>query len=256
MSARSNLENLQKAFAAHIRDPGRAPRPAGVEDRRMAIYRDLFFNNINGFLSSNFPVLRKLYEDDLWQALVRDFFAHHKAHTPLFPELPREFLRYLQDVRGVRDTDPPFLQELAHYEWVELALGLDEREIDDLPHDADGDLLAGVPVLSPLAWPLTYQFPVHRIRPEFRPSEPPGASSHLLVYRDRSDRVRFMELNPVTARLVALLKDNESASGLECLERIAAELSHPRPRTIVEAGRRVLDDLHRRDVIPGTRVNA
>ncbi|HKX55116.1 MAG TPA: putative DNA-binding domain-containing protein, partial [Xanthomonadales bacterium] len=34
------------AFAAHIRNPAVAPAPADVEDRRMQIYRDLFFNNI------------------------------------------------------------------------------------------------------------------------------------------------------------------------------------------------------------------
>jgi hypothetical protein len=48
----------------------------------------------------------------------------------------------------------PWLHELAHYEWVELALQIAD---DDLPpHDPDGDLLAGKPVPSPLAWALAY----------------------------------------------------------------------------------------------------
>lgn len=255
MTTPRRLSELQKAFAAHIRDPEHAERPEGVEDRRMAIYRDLFYNNIQGFLASNFPVIRKLYDNERWHELVRDFFAHHRSHTPLFPELPREFLRYLQDVRGERPEDPPFLLELAHYEWVELALSLDEHEIDDISHDPDGDLLAGVPVVSPLAWSLSYRFPVHRIRPDYQPQEPPEEPTHLLVYRDRGDRVRFVALNPVSARLISLLKENDSANGLECLERIAEELSHPQPRTVISAGRKVLEDFRRRDVILGIRPN-
>ena len=75
--------------------------------------------------------------------------------------------------RARRDAgDPPWLAELAHYEWVELALQIAERRRLP-PHDPDGDLLDGVPVLSPLAWPLAYRWPVHRIGPDSSPSAPP-----------------------------------------------------------------------------------
>ena len=40
----------QYEFTAHIRDPERNARPDGIEDRRMGIYRDLFYNNVEGFL--------------------------------------------------------------------------------------------------------------------------------------------------------------------------------------------------------------
>ena len=44
----------QNEFMAHIREPEHNPKPNDIEDRRMAIYRDLFFNNIAGFISSVF----------------------------------------------------------------------------------------------------------------------------------------------------------------------------------------------------------
>lgn len=250
---REALFELQKAFARHIRDPENEPVPPDVEDRRMAVYREIFYNNIKGFLASNFPVIHRILDEASWQALCRDFFAEHRAHTPMFPELPREFLRYLQDVRGNREGDPPFLLELAHYEWAELALTLDTHEIEEVPVEPDGDLLSGVPVVSPVAWLLGYSFPVHRIRPDFQPREPGGETTHLVVYRDREDRVRFLELNPVSARLLALLKENDGRSGLQCLEAIAEELAHPQPETVIEGGRQVLEDLKRRDVLLGTR---
>jgi len=57
------LARLQTGFAAHIRDPQNKPAPDGIEDRRMGIYRELFFNNIKSFISSNFPVLKTLFSE-------------------------------------------------------------------------------------------------------------------------------------------------------------------------------------------------
>ena len=95
----------------------------------MKIYRDLFFNNIQTMLAGNFPVLRALYSEQDWLALIRAFYAHYRCHTPLFTEIAREFLRYLQDFRETTESDPPFLLELAHYEWVEMALELDDKDL-------------------------------------------------------------------------------------------------------------------------------
>ena len=253
-----DLRSLQEGFANHLRDPERHPAPGDVEDRRMAIYRDLFFRNLSNLIARSFPVLRKLYDEEAWATFMREFYATHEFHTPLFPEIPREFLQYLQEERGARESDPPFLLELAHYEWVEIALDLDETDLDALPVDRDGDLLAGFPVLSPLAWPLAYRFPVHEIRPAFQPAEPPEQPTHLLVYRDREDAVRFMRLNNVSMRVVLLLKDQAvkelpPQTGLSVLNSVVAELDHPRPEAALEAGAALLRDLAERDVILGTQ---
>ena len=92
-------------------------------------------------------------------SIVRRAFP--REATPLFPEIAREFVDFLQARAGQSDCDPPFLAELAHYEWVELALQISEATVDDLGREPLGDpgsspgqaLLDGVPVLSPLAWP-------------------------------------------------------------------------------------------------------
>jgi len=258
------LRAQQERFAAHIRNPDSNPAPDDVEDRRMAIYRELFFNNLSNFIARSFPVLRKLFDEEGWNRMMRHFYTVHACHTPLFPEIPREFLQYLQDERGPQAGDPPFLLELAHYEWVELALDLDERELEDVPADRDGDLLTGVPVLSPLAWPLAYRFPVHRISPENKPEAAPDTPTHLLVYRTRQDQVKFMQLNGVTARMLTLLSGDTPAAaapvkalthrtGLSVLNAIADELDHPKREQLIQAGAAALQDLADRDVILGTR---
>lgn len=253
-TAPESLRKLQTGFAAHIRDPQKSPAPDGIEDRRMAIYRELFFNNIRSFLSTNFPVLHSLYDAAGWDTLCRDFYRDFQCQAPLFPEIPREFLRYLQEGRGDRADDPPFMLELAHYEWVELALSIAETEAEASAAIAtDGDLLQGCPLLSPLAWALCYSFPVHRIGPDFQPQVPDDQPTYLLVYRNADDDVVFIELNPVSARLFALLQDNPNLSGLQALQQISAELAHPDPDVVIAGGLQILEQWRQRGIVLGPR---
>jgi len=243
----------QYAFAAHIRDPERMPPPEGVEDRRMAIYRDLFYNNVESLLAGFFPVLHRLLEEDEWHGMVRDFFIRHRAKTPLFLELAQEFLEYLQGERVACPADPPFLLELAHYEWVELALSISDEDLDPALADPNGDPMMGRPVISPLAWNLSYRFPVHRISPDFRPAEPGDEPTHLVVYRNRADDVEFLEINAVTQRLLQLVQENPGWTGHETVKRIAEELQHPQPELVIQAGTQLIRDLRARNVFLGTR---
>ncbi len=247
------FQQQQHAFAAHIRDPENAAAPADVEARRMAVYCELFYNNIEGVLSSSFPVLRSLYGDDEWHALVRGFFSRHHAQTPYFGELPREFIHYLQHERVTQPSDPAFLLELAHYEWVEMVLSIAEEEPDFSAIDSDGDLMEGVPVLSPLAWLLSYRYPVQRIGPDYLPDKAPEQPTHIVVYRDLNDAIGFLELNPVTARLLQRMADNRTKAGIDLLLQIAAELDHPGPQAVVEGGRAIFAELQQRGVLLGIR---
>ncbi len=217
----ASLSESQLALARHLRNPAQAPAPAGVESRRLKIYQDLVYRNIEGFISNGFPVLRSLYGESDWQGLVRAFIQQHRCRSPYFLEISQEFLRYLMEEHEPRVCDPPFMTELAHYEWVELALDVAE---ETLPAEAPvGDLGEAVLTLSPLAWSLAYRFPVHRIGPGFRPLEA-GEPTYLAVYRDRTDTVRFMELSAATARLLALFRDNSSERVSALLARLAVEL--------------------------------
>lgn len=239
------FQEFQFALARHIRDPRAAPRPAGVPARRMGIYNELLYNNLEGFLLACFPVTRQILGERRWPKLVRAFFREARCHTPYFREIPREFLRWLLDGKSSLPL-PPWLTELAHYEWAELAV--DIMEADAPPCDAEGDLLNGVPVLTPALLNLAYAWPVHRIGPDWRPRKP--AAAHLLVYRDTDDRVRFMELNPVSARLVALLQEGGRTGRAAC-RVIADELGHPQPEAVVAHGATVLDELCRARVVLG-----
>lgn len=243
---------LQGIFAAHVRDPLHAPQPPGIEPRRMAVYTDLFFNNIESLLSANFPVIRALYDDSAWRGLVRAFYSEHRCHTPLFTEIAREFIRFLEARRDADAGDPPFLVELAHYEWSELCAEIDEADVASVPHDPLGDVVDGVPVVSPLARVLAYRFPVHRISADFRPAEAPPNPTLILLTRDRNDELRFIEIDPLTALLFERLAANTQKSGRACLETLLADLGRDDEAARV-SGAAILNRLRERDALLGTR---
>lgn len=215
----SNLPDfraMQLDFTAHIRNPATNARPEGLESRRMKIYLELLYNNVEKFLSNTFPVTRSTFSDERWEALVRDYLHRHKATSPYFLEIPQEFLEFLSSSRvGGADAhpdavnDPEWLLEMCHYEWVELALDVADLELPWESVDPDGDFLGSRWVVSPLLWSLGYEWPVHTIGPstvatlEKKPT-------FLIVFRDVEDKVRFLESDAPTSRFLALLGEDQT----------------------------------------------
>ncbi|MEZ4332200.1 MAG: putative DNA-binding domain-containing protein [Myxococcota bacterium] len=249
----SPLAGVQRAFAAHLRDPASHPAPPDVDPRRMQVYRELVYANVESLLGTGFPVLRSLLADPVWHALVRDFLAHHRATTPLFPRLARELIAYLEGERRRPASEPPFLLELARYEWLETELLLSEAAPDDDDVDPHGDLLEGLPVVSPLARWLRAAWPVHRLRASEPPPTRPDRETCLALCRGGDERVRFMELTPITLTLLERLASDPTRSGRDQLERLAREVGRRKPAAFVEQGSRVLEALRDRGVLIGAR---
>jgi hypothetical protein len=219
--------------------------------RGVAIYRDLLFNNLLGFLDACFPVTRHLLGPTRWRRLAQTFFAAHPCRSPLFRHIPEEFVRWLgRDATALRL--PGWSAHLVHYEWVELALDTSPLDTHVPGVEAGADLLGARPVLNPVSMLLAYPYPVHRIGPDWRPRAPSREPTHILAFRDHADAVRFIVLNPVSARLVDLLRPGR-LTGRSALRRIAAELRHPDPQIVLAGGAAVLADLHRQQAIIGAR---
>lgn len=246
-----SLLALQRRFAGHIRDPERVDAPEGLEDRRLAIYRRLFFGNLSNLFSKNFPVLFKLVDTERWQALIREFMTGHRATTPLFTEIGREFVRFLETERP--DKLPPFALELAHWEFLETCVRLDEADPDAVDCNDDGDLLLEAIAINPTLRLAQYRWPVHEIGPRYQPETPLEQPLILAAWRKRNDHAGFMKLNAVTARLLELIEREPESRGRAILERIAEEMKAADPGPIVESGLAMLERLREREVILGAR---
>ena len=108
-------------------------------------------------------------------------------------------------------------------------------------------------MLSALAWPLSYAWPVHRICAQFQPEAPHAQPSCLVVYRNRADDVKFLESNPATLRLLALVRE-ERLTGRELAAQLAAELGQPGAAAIEAAALDTLERLRELDIVAGVRL--
>lgn len=236
------LREQQFSLSRHLRDPARYPAPPGIEERRLKVYRELFYGAIEGLLAGSFPVMRQALGEERWHVRVRDFYARYRSQTPLFTEIAEAFVDYLQGI----EPDAPWQRELAHYEWIESALYLSDAE--DPSHDPEGDLLDGEPLLSCVARPLAYRWPVERIGADFQPQQPDAEPALLLVYRDAGLQVRFARISALAYRLLVGL----SGSGRSSLEALARQLGAD-PQAVREQGLALLESLRDQGVVIGTR---
>jgi hypothetical protein len=249
MSKQEELPEFQRyqiAFSAHLRDPQQNPSPAQVPAERIAVYEEIVFNNLLESVSACFPVTQQVLEADAWKQLVRGFMQQHSAISPIFRDIPQEFLGYLE--RGNHSDTPAFLYSLCHYEWVELAVASANTSGDLTDINPASDLLAEPLVFEPAMQILHYDYPVHKISKDYQPTE--TTETHLLVYRGRQDEVKFIELNAMTHRLITLLL--QPMTGKEALKKIAEALAYPQLDSLMTFGLGILEDLKSQGIILGT----
>jgi hypothetical protein len=141
----------------------------------------------------------------------------------------------------------PFLLELAHYEWTELVTSIAEDL--DSGNSIITDPLTQALTLSDTALALAYQYPVHKISPDFIPTELPAQATYLVVYRNVEDQIVFLETNPVTHALLETLTDNTEQATLSVLNKLADDLQHPNPDILIQGGLSILNDFISRGIV-------
>lgn len=212
---------IQRQVTAYIRDPEQNPIPENTQPEQIQLYRNLFFNNIQETLGYGFPVLHNILSELQWDELTQDFFKNHASISPYFYDIPEEFVNFLQQERD-NHADLPFLLELAHYEWMELVVELMDVDIQLAQPSPLNDILHSKLVLNPSLHLLQYQYPVHKISPQYQPSEP--SITYLAVYRNTQQNVCFSELSPAMARLLQLLQAEDKQLLENHLQTLASEL--------------------------------
>lgn len=243
----NDFRQTQATFAAYIRDPEHNPVPQGVNPQRMAIYRELFFNNIQSFLSTNFPVLHTILTEQECLDLAQAFFSQHQCETPHFSEIPEEFITFLQNTDV--NLPYPFLLELAHYEWVETAVMLSKAEIVPIDTAFTDNIDKYLINLSPLVCCLVYQFPVQNISANYLPDTPPAQPTYLVVYRDVNDEVHFLQTTLMTYYLLQKLEENPNISAVALIDLLIKESNYPNPGLIHKEGLKILHEMALKGIV-------
>lgn len=218
-------------FGAYLRDPEVGAPEVAAPVARASVYARLVYFNLESSFESNFPVAAQILGATAVNELVRDYLKRYRSQTPLFTELPTQFIDFVEQCTPSAATRWPFLAELMAYEWLEVALGRDPASV---PTSTTGSLLR----LSPLARLALYRYPVHQLRSDYAPLEPPVQPTTLLVWRNRAHRVRFQALAPLAAAAASLIVDEALSRGA-----LLAALSELAPGLDAELIARELDGL-------------
>jgi|AZIK01.1.fsa_nt_gi hypothetical protein len=250
------FKNIQYQFTQHIRSRGEQPVDyqitGDIEPRRLKIYRDLFFNNVCGFLDSTFPVCAEILGEQRWRELSEEFFLKHECHTPYFLKISEEFLLFLVQEYSPKADDVPYLKELAHYEWLELAVDVAMVE-QPTNFDSNADLSRHIPVLAAAAEGVFYQYPVHSAsvaNPDLQPQ-----ATALIVYRDRHNTVRFLHTNPLTLGLLVILQDEE-LTGKDAVVALLNQAGMALTDMALQGGLQILEQWQEQGLLLGARIDS
>ncbi|WP_223513066.1 DUF2063 domain-containing protein [Pseudomonas sp. GL-R-26] len=246
---KSSLLHQQTAMGLYLRDPEHNAPPSEMDPARAQVYRDLVFANLSSLLSGTFPVLVKILGNERWRSLVRIFLRDYRARTPKFGEIAQEFVEFLAS-ESLELSDgpwPPFMVELAHYEWVEMAL--QQSDAEPLVGGDDALLLDRRLQVSPLAWPLAYAWPVQRVGQDYQPDVAPAQPTLLLVRRAEDWSVRFSELSPLAWRLLLRVGEFPELTGREQLQGLAVEAGQIGSSAFFEGGLGLLRQMHGEGVV-------
>lgn len=238
-----DFQQYQCAFTAHIRDPKAHAKPVKVPDARMAVYREIVFNNVFSTISACFPVCQTMLGKRRWKALCRAFFAQHASTSPLFRDIPKAFLAFIQTQTLINSA----LLQLAHYEWAELAVSTMESTtpaVSQTPNLGNERI-----VFTETHMLLTYDYAVHTLSKSTRNIVP--TPTFILMFRNRAFEVKFIVLNALTFTLLQQLQ-TQPLTAQQALLAMAEAISHPAPDSMVAFGLASLDDLMRQEAIIGT----
>jgi hypothetical protein len=250
-SVPESMKQLQIEFASYIRNPIINKPPSGIESRRMKIYARLFYSSISSLLAGTFRIIREINDPQKWQKLVRDFYRPENNHSPHFPEISRDFVSFLKTYQLPKQQ--PFLAELAHYEWIEMAINIDKREVIKQAGLTPDDFIQNMINTSSLARLNVYNYPVHQISKQFQPLEKLEQEIYILVYRNTADKVKFIELNPLSAVLFEKLQMNTQLTGLEILQQLALEVHQQDNQEFIGFGLQIILDWYHKDIIQGIK---
>jgi uncharacterized protein len=236
------LTQFQHTYSQYLRAPSTTRLPEGIPEQRSRVYESLLFNNVCGFINKCFPVAKKMVGETRWTELIRLFYERWQCHTPIFSQIPKEFVDFIA-AHDVELTEPAWLAELLHYEWLELEVDLDTGQVDRVHLLTDADTVI---FTNPTLRLQQYQWPVHQLGPNNLPTT--SQATILCVYRTHEFQVRFMEVNAVTGILLELLQDHPQTSQA-ALRQLIQHLPQLEPAQIERFGGDLIQQLVQANVL-------
>lgn len=241
----------QRSLCDYLRNPEQDLRPSGINARRLNVYRDLVFNNIESLLSSSFPVMKNILANR-WQEIVREFISDYRATTPYFTQMGNEFYIFVKQ-RNTQKYDPPFLAELAKYELLELELMYRKSSNEKI---ADIAFIEASLAISPLTEIEQFHYPVHQLSTDFKPNRAPETFTNVLMYRDNDYSVGFMQLSDFSFQLLSLISQYPGYNAQYWMQLfltgLPKSLTDGQKKSFFDSGIAFLNQLYQKNILYAT----
>lgn len=209
-----NLKAQQQAFANHIRtgEPGKL---WSIPAERMAVYRRLFWGNIEGYLSRTLAKTATCLGPENWQNVLHRFFAEASMTSPIYRDLPAEFITWAapQPWPGF----PAWWLELAHFEALQTALYF-------------------APDTTPQTWlqPCAVGSYTHPVQQWQDGQLLTPQQTFLLVFRATDDKVKYLPVDAAQAHFIELAHAHPNQP-ITAIPHQQANLTHLRQQGVITA---------------------
>jgi hypothetical protein len=242
----NDFRQFQFALARHLRDPLSVPAPEGTDHADLLVCGQDMVAHVSALLDCAFPVTQALLGDALWQHAVRLFLKDAPHHAPWATAVQRAFVEHVCHSPEMQNL-PAWLQDLAHFEWLQSAVTT--TPVSWPAFDATADLMQHAVVINPTHVEAGYEWPVHDISTDNKPDD--MQSTHVSMLRDMNDQLHVFESSVFRTQLLDLLRTG--LTGEQAFMSMAQWLSHPEPEAFTREGRVVMMQLQREGIVLGAR---
>lgn len=215
---------------------------------RLFVYRDLLRGRLYETLQLSVPrAMARL--GSVFDEYFDRFLAERGPKTHYLRDVTDELLDWCEPRWRDDPRVPAYLPELARHEALQIEIGAMATE--PASASAEGlDLERGVRFIG-AARLVRYEHAVHELsEDEDDRSEPRRAPTALLVYRSPEHEVRYLELSPLAARILAgLLGQGQSLR--QALLSACAEEGRPLDQAVLDGTAQLLADLAGRGALVG-----
>jgi hypothetical protein len=165
----------------------------GAQTNRLPNYRRLVFNVIKDALETTYPISFKYIDEEIWDEMMYQFFSTHKCIDPQVWRMPEEFYQFCLAENYAEKHDLPFLNDLLHFEWLEVEIYMME-DIKYPEYKSSDNWLDKKLALNPEHKIIKLEYPVHLENPKDAGLK--KGDYFLLLYREKeSGRVQFINLS-------------------------------------------------------------
>lgn len=156
-------------------------------------------------INAAYPLTKNLLAEREWTVVVKDFYRSGAMESPQLWRMPEALIAFVDKNYAQLQRKYPFLLELMHFEWAEIAVYMMPDNKVEMP--LNGDVENDHIVINPEMELLHFHFPVY-LKPAGTISINDRSNFFVSLHRHpESGKVLFTNLSPLTAQMIALLHE-------------------------------------------------